>query len=180
MTEKSRNVISGLHQELENPPAVIPTIDPVRDLQKNVFEFIGEHLKKISKIHQLRDLVQEEIETNIRNKQYSPAEMIGLYRMLTIESGDGTKMIVDLFKPAPGVESFLARNLSEDHTKGDKEADLQSIIKNAPPDLLQKIDILQRFMGGSALPNHQNPVPDRPAVVPVDPDDDDDGEPDVS
>jgi hypothetical protein len=66
--------------------------------------------------------------------------------MLTQENAAGTDMIVSLFRPAPGVESFLAKNLSEDHTEKDKNKATADMLSTASADTLQKIDLLYRFM----------------------------------
>jgi hypothetical protein len=147
MNEDNQTNIEQLQNTVRDAAAQVPVqVDLVRGLQTEIFGFVGEHLRKINKVYSLRDKVQAQIEVGLTNNAYTPAELISFYKMLTQESAAGTDMIVSLFRPAPGVESFLAKNLSEDHTQKDKDNASAELLKITSPDVLQKIDQLARWI----------------------------------
>lgn len=147
MNEDNKTKIDDLHESIRKAEGVPPVhVDLVRGLQTEIFGFVGMHLKKIEKVYLLRDKIQAQIEIGLAANAYSPAELKSFYQMLTQESAAGTDMIVSLFRPAPGVESFLAKNLSEDHTQKDKDNAASELLKTTSPDVLQKLDALARWI----------------------------------
>lgn len=170
MNSENKKEIDNLKDSIQNAAGQTPVqVDLVRGLQTEIFGFVGEHLRKIEKVYSLRDKVQAQIEVGLANNAYSPAELISFYKMLTQESAAGTDMIVSLFRPAPGVESFLAKNLSEDHTQKDKDNAAAEILKSTSPEMLQKMDLLARWVNeGPAGANAALASPATP-VVPIKP-----------
>lgn len=147
MTPDSQSNIDNLSKSIREASDQQPVqTDIVRELQTEIFTFVSQHIARTASVYELRSKVQAKIETNLEQNAYSPQEVIALYKMLTQETAIGTDMLVSLFKPAPGVESFLARNLSEDHSQKDKDKATADLLKTTSPDMMQKIDSLIRWM----------------------------------
>jgi hypothetical protein len=147
MTSENQDNINKLSDTVKTAASQLPVqIDIVRSLQAEIFGFVGEHIKRIESVYRLRDKFEAKVEQSLDQNAYSPQEAMAFYRSLTQQAESGTDMIVSLFKPAPGVESFLARNLSEDHTQKDKEQAAVDVLKSTSPDMLQKLDALARWV----------------------------------
>ncbi len=136
----SQEIMDARNNEGNNlPPAAV---DPIQDLRRNVFNFFTDRLDRIKKKEALLEKIQEALEDQVDGGTLTFDQLKSLFSSVSREQSSASEGIISLFRPVPGTPSIFANNIGNaDHQDPYREA-----FNSMPPDKLQKIDALFRFL----------------------------------